>query len=36
MSLQKVTDNLYTYDILEYKLGEIYTISNYRMSIFPI
>jgi hypothetical protein len=34
--LQEVVDDLCTYDILEYKLDEIYTISNNRISIFPI
>jgi hypothetical protein len=34
--LQEVADDLYTHDILEYKLGEIYTISNNRISTIPI
>jgi hypothetical protein len=34
--LQEVTDDLYTYDILKYKLDEIYTIRNNRISIIPI
>jgi hypothetical protein len=34
--LQEVTDDLYTQDILEYKLGEIYMVSNNRISIIPI
>jgi hypothetical protein len=34
--LQEVADDLYTHDILEYKLGEIYTIRNNRISNLPI
>jgi hypothetical protein len=34
--LQEVTDDLYTHDILKYKLDEIYTISNNRISTIPI
>jgi hypothetical protein len=34
--LQEVTDDLYTHDILEYKLDEIYMISNNKISIIPI
>jgi hypothetical protein len=29
--LHEVADDLYTHDILEYKLGEIYTVSNNRI-----
>jgi hypothetical protein len=36
LALQEVADNLYTHDILEYKLGEIYMISNNRISNLPI
>jgi hypothetical protein len=34
--LREVADDLCTHDILEYKLDEIYTISNNRISILPI
>jgi hypothetical protein len=34
--LQEVADDLYTHDILEYKLGEIYTVSNNIIFILPI
>jgi hypothetical protein len=34
--LQKVADDLYTHDILEYKLNEIYTVSNNRIFTLPI
>jgi hypothetical protein len=34
--LQEIVDDLYTHDILEYKLGEIYTVSNNRISTLPI
>jgi hypothetical protein len=33
--VQKVPDDLYTHDILEYKLDEIYMISNNRISTLP-
>jgi hypothetical protein len=33
--VQKVPDDLYTHDILEYKLDEIYKISNNRISTLP-
>jgi hypothetical protein len=36
LPLQEVDDDLYTHDILEYKLGEIYTVSNNRISTFSI
>jgi hypothetical protein len=34
--LQEIVDDLYTHDILEYKLGEIYTVNNNRISTLPI
>jgi hypothetical protein len=34
--LQEVADDLYTHNILEYMLGEIYTVSNNRISTLPI
>jgi hypothetical protein len=34
--LQEVVDDLYTHDILKYKLDEIYTINNNKISILPI
>jgi hypothetical protein len=34
--LQQVINNLYTHDILKYKLDEIYKISNNRISNIPI
>jgi hypothetical protein len=34
--LQKVVDDLYIHDILMYKLGEIYMVSNNRISTLPI
>jgi hypothetical protein len=30
--LQEVVDDLYTHEILEYKLGEIYTVISNRVS----
>jgi hypothetical protein len=33
---QEVIDDLYIHDILEYKLGEIYMVSNNRISTLPI
>jgi hypothetical protein len=36
VSLQKVTDDLYTHDILEYKLSEIFMVSKNRISILTI
>jgi hypothetical protein len=34
--LQEVADDLYTHDILEYKLDEIYMTSNNRISTISI
>jgi hypothetical protein len=34
--LQEVADDLHTHDILEYKLSEIYTVSNKKISTLPI
>jgi hypothetical protein len=34
--LQEVADDLYTHDILEYKLDKIYTVSNNKISTLPI
>jgi hypothetical protein len=34
--LQEVADDLYTHDILKYKLGEKYTVSNNRISTLLI
>jgi hypothetical protein len=34
--LQKVIDDLYTHDILNYKLGEIYTVNNNKIYILAI
>jgi hypothetical protein len=34
--LQEVIDDLYTHDILKYKLGEIYTINNNKIYILAI
>jgi hypothetical protein len=34
--LQEVADDLYTHNILEYKLCEIYMISNNRIFTIPI
>jgi hypothetical protein len=34
--LQEVVNDLYTHDILEFKLGEIYAVSNNRISTLTI
>jgi hypothetical protein len=34
--LQEVADDLYTHDILEYKLNEIHTINKNRISTLSI
>jgi hypothetical protein len=34
--LQEVVDDLYTHDILKYKLSEIYTVSNKKIYTLPI
>jgi hypothetical protein len=34
--LQEVIDDLYTHDILKYKLGEIYTVNNNKIYILAI
>jgi hypothetical protein len=34
--LQEIADDLYTHGILEYKLGEIYTINNNKIFTLPI
>jgi hypothetical protein len=34
--LQEVADNIYTHDILKYKLDDIYMVSNNRISTISI
>jgi hypothetical protein len=34
--LQQVINNLYTHDILKYKLNKIYKVRNNRISNIPI
>jgi hypothetical protein len=35
-TVQEIADDVYTHNILEYKLNEIYMINNNRISILSI